>query len=69
MFGAAQIMLGAITEQKIRRRRPDILIRPKVEQFELLDFFLAGQILRSAEESKDELKASIHARMKCFQAV
>ena len=68
MFGAAQIMQGAITEQKIRRRSPDILIRPKVEEFGLLDFFRAGQILRNAEESKDELKAAIHARMKAFQA-
>ncbi len=68
MFGAAQIMQGAITEQKIRRRPPDVLIRPKVEQFGLLDFFRAGQILRGAEESKDELKAALHAQMKTFRA-
>lgn len=68
MFGAAQIMQGAITEQKIRRRAPDVLIRPKVEQFGLLDFFRAGQILRGAEESKDELKSALHAQMKTFRA-
>ena len=68
MFGAAQIMQGAITEQKIRRRPPDVLIRPKVEQFGLLDFFRAGQILRGAEESKDQLKSAIHAQMKTFRA-
>jgi len=68
MFGAAQIMQGAITEQKIRRRPPDVLIRPKVEQFGLLDFFRAGQILRGAEESKDELKRALHAQMKTFRA-
>ena len=62
MFGAAQIMQGAITQQKIRRRPPDVLIRPKVEQFGLLDFFRAGEILRGAEESKEELKsAPLHA--------
>ncbi len=68
MFGAAQIMQGAITAQKIRRRPPDVLIRPKVEQFGLLDFFRAGQILRGAEISKDELKSAIHAQMKTFWA-
>ena len=52
MFGAAQIMQGAITAQKITRRPPDILIRPRVEQFGLLDFFRAGQILRGAETSQ-----------------
>ncbi len=64
MFGAAQIMQGAITAQKIKRRPPDILIRPKVEQFGLLDFFRAGQILRAAEASKEELRVAISSRLK-----
>jgi NTE family protein len=67
MFGAAQIMQGAITAQKIKRRPPDLLIRPKVEQYGLLDFFRAGQILRAAEGSKDELKMALAARMRSFQ--
>ena len=67
MFGAAQIMQGAITAQKIRRRPPDVLLRPKVDQFGLLDFFRAGQILRGAETSKDELKSALYARMKTFR--
>ena len=62
MFGAAQIMQGAITAQKIKRRPPDILIRPKVEQFGLLDFFRAGQILRAAEGSREELQAAIKSQ-------
>ena len=60
MFGAAQIMQGAITAQKIKHRPPDILIRPRVEQFGLLDFFRAGLILRSAEASKEELRAALN---------
>jgi NTE family protein len=64
MFGAAQIMQGAITAQKIKLRPPDILIRPKVEQFGLLDFFRAGHILRAAESSKDELKTAVRSQMK-----
>jgi NTE family protein len=63
MFGAAQIMQGAITAQKIKSRPPDILIRPRVEQFGLLDFFRAGQILRAAEASKEELRAAIRSRL------
>ena len=68
MFGAAQIMQGAITAQKISRRPPDVLIRPGVEQFGVLDFFRAGQILRGAESAKDELKSALHAQMKTFRA-
>ena len=63
MFGATQIMQGAITAQKIRMRPPDILVRPGVEQFAALDFHRLGQILRAAEGAKDELKRKLNARL------
>ncbi|MGD0639850.1 MAG: patatin-like phospholipase family protein [Roseiarcus sp.] len=63
MFGAAQIMQGAITAQKLKMRPPDILVRPAVEQFAVLDFLRVSQILRAAEEAKDELKRKLNARM------
>jgi NTE family protein len=63
MFGAAQIMQGAITAQKLKLRAPDLLVRPRVEQFAVLDFFRAGQILRAAESCKDELKVMLSTRM------
>jgi NTE family protein len=66
MFGAAQIMQGAITAQKIKLRAPDILARPKVEHFAVLDFFRASQILRAAEDSKEELKLALGERMKAY---
>jgi NTE family protein len=62
MFGAAQIMQGAITAQKLKMRAPDILVRPGVEQFGVLDFLRAGQILRAADACKDELKRRLSAR-------
>ncbi|MGO8800874.1 MAG: patatin-like phospholipase family protein [Roseiarcus sp.] len=63
MFGAAQIMQGAITAQKLKLRAPDILVRPTVEQFRVLDFFRAAQILRAAEPGKEDLKRRIAARL------
>jgi NTE family protein len=62
MFGAAQIMQGAITAQKLKMRSPDILVRPGVEQFGVLDFLRASQILRAADSAKDELKRRLSAR-------
>lgn len=62
MFGAAQIMQGAITAQKLKMRPPDILVRPGVEQFAVLDFLRASQILRAADSVKDELKRRLSAR-------
>jgi NTE family protein len=64
MLGAAQIMQGAITAQKIKLRAPDVLVRPKVEHFGVLDFFRASQILRAAENCKEELKSMLSEQMK-----
>jgi NTE family protein len=64
MFGAAQIMQGAITAQKIKLRAPDVLVRPKVEHFAVLDFFRASHILRAAEGSKEEFKVTLGERMR-----
>jgi NTE family protein len=61
MFGAAQIMQGAIIAQKLKLRAPDILVRPQVEQFRVLDFFRAAQILRAAESAKEEIKRKLAA--------
>jgi len=61
MIGAAQIMQGAITAQKLKTRPPDVLVRPAVEQFGILDFRRVGQIVRAAEPAKDELKRELSA--------
>jgi NTE family protein len=63
MFGAAQIMQGAIIAQKLKLRAPDILVRPQVEQFRVLDFFRAAQIMRAAETAKQEIKRKLAARL------
>jgi NTE family protein len=62
MIGAAQIMQGAITAQKLKTRPPDILVRPGVEQFGILDFRRVSQIVRAAEPAKDELKQALTVR-------
>jgi NTE family protein len=67
MFGTAQIMQGAITAQKIKIRPPDILLRPSVEHFSVLDFLRAGQILRAAEDAKEDLKRALSARIVALQ--
>jgi len=67
IFGSAQIMQGAITAQKIKLRPPDILLRPAVERFNVLEFMRAGQILLAAEPAKEELKRAVSARMAALQ--
>lgn len=59
LIGAAQIMQGAILQEKLKHRPPDLLVRPRVDAFRVLSFFKLGQILRAAEETKDEIKRDL----------
>lgn len=59
MLGAAQIMQGAIVAEKLKARRPDILVRPAVGPFRALDFFRSRQILTAAEGCRDSLRRDI----------
>ena len=59
MLGAAQIMQGAITREKLKSGQPDILLRPHIDQFKALDFFQAREILKSAEPLRDEVKRAL----------
>ncbi len=63
MFGAAQIMQIAITTKMLKARPPDLLVRLPINEFRALDFFRFAQILRAAEDMKDELKREIEAAL------
>jgi len=38
MFGASQLMMQSITAMKLKSKRPEILLRPPVSRFRVLDF-------------------------------
>ncbi|MBV1700978.1 MAG: patatin-like phospholipase family protein [Hyphomicrobiales bacterium] len=63
MFGSAQIMMGAITNQMLRVSSPDILIRPPVDQFRVLDFFKASQILEAAAPTAVQIRKALELRL------
>lgn len=56
MFATLQIMASSIVGEKLKAGAPDILIRPNVNDFRVLDFFRAAAILKAAEPVKDEVK-------------
>jgi NTE family protein len=59
MFGTIQIMQGSIVAAKLKIYRPEIVVRPAVDRFRVLDFFEARNILAASEPAKDELKREI----------
>jgi NTE family protein len=63
MFGALQIMQGAIVAAKLKIYRPEIVVRPVVDRFRVLDFFEARAILAAAEPVKDELKRELERHL------
>lgn len=61
MFATLQIMASSIVGEKLKAGAPDILIRPNVHDFRVLDFFRAAAILKAAEPVKDEVKRRLEA--------
>ena len=59
MFGTLQIMQAAIVAAKLKVDRPEILVRPPVDSFRVLDFLKAPAILTAANPLKDELKREL----------
>jgi NTE family protein len=59
LVATLQIMGRTILEEKLRHRAPDILIRPNIGTFRMLDFFRASAIFRAADPIKDEVKRKL----------
>ena len=55
------VMGSAIIAEKLKHGAPDLIIRPNVGGFRLLDFLQASAILRAAEPVKAEVKEKLAA--------
>lgn len=49
IFGASQILMQSLTTEKLKRRHPDLLLRPEHDNVRVLDFLKTKQILDRAE--------------------
>ena len=54
-------MSHTIVSHKLKEGAPDLVLRPNVGVFRMLDFFQASAILRAAEQVKPELKERLSA--------
>lgn len=63
MIGATQITLRSIIREKLSAGAPDILIRPNVGAFRVLDFYKFESIFAASAECKDEFKRAIADRL------
>ena len=59
MYGATQLMMQSIIANKLRQHPPDILIRPAVSKYRVLDFLKIESLMAETVEVKDELKRAV----------
>jgi NTE family protein len=59
VFGATQILMQSIIAAKLRHDTPDILLRPPINAFRVLDFLKARAILKAADPIKEQLKREL----------
>jgi NTE family protein len=59
MFGATQLLMQSIIAGKLEHMQPDILLRPPVSRFRVLDFMKVEAVLSETVGIKDELKQAI----------
>ncbi len=59
MYGAVQIMQQALTEARLKEDPVDVLVKPAVGRFRVLDFFKVDEVLRACEPVKDDLKRQL----------
>ncbi|MEM8839887.1 MAG: patatin-like phospholipase family protein, partial [Pseudomonadota bacterium] len=58
--GANQIMMQELTRQKLNEfGEPDVLIRPPINRFGVLDFLKASTIVRVTDAIRDDIKREI----------
>jgi NTE family protein len=67
VFGASQILMHAITNQKVALRPPDILARPNVDAFKVLDFLKVGAILKATAGVREEIKRELDRAITDFE--
>lgn len=63
MFGATQLLMQSIIANKLTQCRPDILIRPPVSRFRVLDFMKIDAVMAETAAVKDEVKRAVDAAL------
>lgn len=64
LFGASQLMMQSIIAMKLKEGAPDILLRPDVGRYRVMDFLRAKEVLAATAGIKDQFKRTLEERMR-----
>ncbi|WP_275789213.1 patatin-like phospholipase family protein [Pararhizobium gei] len=59
LFGASQLMMQSIIAMKMKAHPPDILLRPEVNRYRVMDFLKAQDVLAATSAVKDQFKMAL----------
>lgn len=62
LFGSTQLVMQSITNEKLKARRPDVLISPPIEAYGVLDFLKVKEILLATDAERDGIKRQIETQ-------
>lgn len=68
LFGASQLMMQSIIAMKMKAGAPDILLRPDVGRFRVLDFLRAHEVLAATVPAKEQMKRALSERISDWRA-
>ncbi|NRP71464.1 putative NTE family protein [Ensifer psoraleae] len=69
LFGASQLMMQSIIAMKMKAGAPDILLRPDVGRFRVLDFFRAHEILAATTSTREQVKRALSERIESWRNI
>ncbi|WP_310621109.1 patatin-like phospholipase family protein [Flexibacterium corallicola] len=60
-FGGLQILLQTASQEKLKLRQPDLIVRPRVNNFQVIDFLKVKEILETTAPIKEVVKRQLGA--------
>jgi NTE family protein len=63
IIGSAQITLNSIVREKLKSGAPDVLARPRVSHYRVLDFYKLKEMLEDAAPAKEEFKRQLAVKL------
>jgi NTE family protein len=61
LFNSVKVMQSAIVGEKLRHRRPDILIAPQIKDIRALEFYNAESVFEQAKPARKQLENELRA--------
>ncbi|GHB22156.1 hypothetical protein GCM10007094_07880 [Pseudovibrio japonicus] len=66
VFGATQILMQTISQEKLKMRPPDLSIFPNIKQYQVLDFLKAREILEDSAGLREEVKVELDRKIENY---